>query len=433
MDKKNIAYIIVILVTISAVVGFFVLDSGNGISNISPEVEVSFPSDGSTVSGIVLISGTAFDEDSSVNRSRIQVSIQGKWYTADGFEQWSYEWNTFDLNNGEYTISVRADDGIDYSDVKQVTVTVDNPDGTRSDSHKWAVFVAAANAADDDEKKLGNGGLSLAEQISSYMVENLGYSTSNIFILFDDGWIRSDNGYGERLKTLQQRDHKYDFNYGSATVSSVKAVTGYVKEKSNNFEDSEVFFWFFGHGWGDSSKEYTGGKVFQRSAIFLWDGRLLDSEFGGMLSDLESEETCVIVDACFSGGFADKTILSFPELFLLKSDLNKPGRVVMTGASKFREGWTSTVVGPLFTNLWFEGLKTGHADGFRPGVLNIGRKPVLNLLKDGQVSVEEAFYYASYTLRTTEELNDFADMQPQINDNYPKAGVFGNNKGLFLG
>ncbi len=433
MDKKNIAYIIVILVVISAVAIFFVLDSGDGVSNIPPEVEISYPSDGSTVSGIVLISGTAYDEDTSVNLSRVQVGFNGKWYAADGFEQWSYEWNTFDLKNGEYTISVRADDGIDYSDVEQVTVTVENPDGSDSDSHKWAVFVAAANAAPDEDKKLGNGGLSLAEQISSYMVENLGYSSSNIFILFDDGWIRDKNGYGERIKTLQQRDHKYDFNYGSATVSSVKAVTGYVKEKSNVFEDSEVFFWFFGHGWGDSSKEYTGGKLFQRSAIFLWDGKLLDSELGSMLSDLESTETCVIVDACFSGGFADKTIFNFPELFLLKSDLNKPGRVVITGASKFREGWTSTVVGPLFTNLWFEGLKTGQADGFRSGVLNSGRKPVLNFLKDGQVSVEEAFYYASFTLRKTEELDDFDDMQPQINDNYPRSGVFGNKKGLFLG
>lgn len=433
MSKKNIAMIIVILVILSVVIGFFMYDSDDGIKNIPPEFEIDFPSDGSTVSGIVLISGTAYDEDSSVNLSRVQISVDGDWQTADGFKQWSYEWSTFGLKNGEYTISVRADDGIDYSEIKKITVTVENPVGANSDSNKWAVFVAAANAAEDDDKKLGNGGLVLAEQISSYMVEELDYPTSNIFILFDDGWIREKDGLGEKINTLQQRDHKYDFNYGSATTNSVEAVTSYVKEKSNSCEDSELFFWFFGHGWGDNSNKYTGGKLFQRSAIFLWDEKLLDSELGAMLDGLESKETCVIVDACFSGGFADKTIFNFPEFFLLKSDLNKPGRVVMTGASKFRQGWTSTVVGPLFTNLWFEGLKTSRADGYKSGFLETGRKPVLNLLKDGRVSVEEAFYYACYTLRKTEELHDFDDMQPQMNDKYPKTGLWGNKEGLFLG
>ena len=87
----------------------------------------------------------------------------------------------------------------------------------------------------------------------------------------------------------------------------------------------------------------------------------------------------------------------------------------------------------LFSQLWFNGLTTDDADGYRPSIFGIGRPTTLNLFKDGKVSVEEAFYYARYTLRKDSTLDKYDKMEPQINDQYPRRGILGNLKGLVLG
>jgi len=118
---------------------------------------------------------------------------------------------------------------------------------------------------------------------------------------------------------------------------------------------------------------------------------------------------------------------------LYKSGLAESGRVIITGASKFRVGYASTLYGPLFSQLWFEGIKTSDADGFRPGLLNLGKPSNLAIYKDGKISVEEAFYYARYVLKNDDALEDYNSMEPQINDRYPNRGVLKNNEGLVLG
>ena len=53
--------------------------------------------------------------------------------------------------------------------------------------------------------------------------------------------------------------------------------------------------------------------------------------------------------------------------------------------------------------------------------------------KDGKVSVEEAFYYARYMLKTDENFEDFKKMEPQINDQYPNKGLLRSFPGMVLG
>ena len=429
MDKRVIALILVISVAVPLFSGCI----GEVDSNEKPLVSIDYPLDGMTVSNIVMISGEASDPDGDDELVYVEVKIDDKWNIADGTTKWSYEWRAYEIDDGLYIICVRAWDGTDYSDVEEITVRVDNPQTIESDAHRWAIFIGVANFPMDNESKLGNGGLIFAEEAASYLIEECGYSTSNIILLFDDGWIREDNGYGDRIQTLQQRPHDYDIIYGGATKENVLAAIDYVVNESNKYGDSEVFIWVFGHGCGDSGNELTGGKILESSSVFLWDDTLDDQELGGALADLKSQETCVIVDACFSAGFADKTIYNFPEFFLLKSGIPKSGRVVMTSASKFREGFTSTTRGPLFSLLWFEGITTGKADGFKPGILKRGKPSQLNLFKDGKVSVEEAFYYARYMLRTNKAFEDYNTMEPQINDQYPHQGILRSKGGLFLG
>ncbi|MCK5261666.1 MAG: caspase family protein, partial [Thermoplasmatales archaeon] len=293
--------------------------------------------------------------------------------------------------------------------------------------------IASANFPIGNESKLGNGGLYLAEEMAEYLIENCNYATSNIIILFDDGWIREDNGYGEKLETLQERSHDYDITYGGATKNNVVSSFDHLINESNKYRDSEVFIWIFNHGYGDLNNLLTGGKLFERSQIFLWDDMINDKELGNILGPLKSTKVSIIVDACFCGGFADKTVLNLPTSLMLRSGIPRPGRIVISGASKFRKGFASTSQGPLFSLLWFEGLKTGKADGFKPGLLKIGRSTNLNIFKDGKVSVEEAFYYARYMLRTDKNFKEFKSMQPQITDRYPLRGRLLSHREMFLG
>jgi len=424
-----ISIFIVLLLVFAVYTVYFVEEK---TYNDKPSVVIQYPHDQDTVSKIVTISGIATDPNGNQTLKKVEIMINDTWIEVDGTNQWSYTWNIFDLPDGYYTISARAWDGAVYSDIDEVKVF--SPEVVESNSHKWAVFIVASNFPEEDEYKLGNGGLYLAENMVEYFIENFDYPTSNMFILFDDGWIRADGGFGEKEQTLQQRYHKYDITYSEATKQIVMSTLEHVVNESNKFDDSEVFVWVSSHGCGDDSDALTGGKVLERSSFYLWGEETVnDKEFGDALANLKSDKTCVIVDACYSGGFADKTILSLPEFFVFKSGLAKPGRVIMSGASKFRVGYASLEYGPLFTQLWFDGMITGEADGFRPGFRDNGRPTNLNLFKDGKVSVEEAFYYARYVLKNTEELDDYDKMEPQINDQYPKRGIIRSEKGLILG
>ena len=430
---KKITAILVILSAVLLLFFYGYFEEEKVIENLDPVIEIIYPSDEATVSRIVIISGIASDPDSDDNLIEVEVMINDKWILADGNTKWSYEWKTYEIEDGSYTIRVRSWDGSDYSEVEEIKIRVYNPTVVESDAHKWAIFIAASNFPEDNESKLGNGPLFLAEDMAAFFINNLGYSTSNIFILFDDGWIREDNGYGEPIETLQQRTHQYNITYAKATKETVTSSIDYIVQESNKFEDSEVFIWFSSHGCGDKDKKLFGGKILERSAVFLWDDILIDKELGDLMSSLRSRKTCVIIDACYSGGFADKTIFSFPEFFLLKSKIPSSGRVVITSASKFRVGYASTTKGPLFSQLWFYGLNSGEADGFRPSILDIGRPTRLKLFKDGKISVEESFYFARYVLRTDKKLEDFSKMEPQINDQYPRRGPIGTLKGMILG
>ena len=117
----------------------------------------------------------------------------------------------------------------------------------------------------------------------------------------------------------------------------------------------------------------------------------------------------------------------------MRSDIPNSGRIVITGSSKFRTGYASTTRGPLFSLLWFEGIRSEEADGYNSGFREMGKPPILQFNKDGRISVEEAFYYASYLIRTDRNLEDYSRMASQINDQYPRRGILRNNKEMYLG
>ena len=228
MDKKIIAILLLISVTLPLFSGCLEEEKS---SNKKPVVEITYPRSGATVSNIVTISGTASDPDGDDNLLEVEVMINDEWNLADGNTKWSYEWRTYEIEEGSYTILARSWDGIDYSEVEEIKIRVYNPEIVESDAHKWAIFIGASNFPEDNESKLGNGALNLAEEMSAFFIKNLGYSTSNIIILFDDGWIREDNGYGEPIETLQQRKHQYDITYAGATKETVIFSINHIVEE----------------------------------------------------------------------------------------------------------------------------------------------------------------------------------------------------------
>lgn len=397
--------------------------------NEKPVVRIDYPGDGATVSGIVIVRGKAFDPDGNDSLLTVEVKVDnGVWKEAYGDGNWSFEIDTSLYDDGRHEVFARAFDNVSYSEKVELTIFVDNSDKYK-DVHRWAVFVVTANRP-DVKVKLGNGGLTLAEDMASYFINNFGYPAGHVTILFDDGWVRADNGEGERVVTLQERSECLPgVSYGAATVDTVTGVLEKVVETANLYDDSEVFIWLFNHGVGDPENKITGGKILEHSEILVWDGVLSDYELGDILGPLRAK-LCLIVDACYSGGFANKAVFNFPTLF--NSGLPESGRIVITGASKFTTGYASTVTGPLFTQLWFNGIKTGQADGFRKGVFERGRVTHLRFFKDGKVSVEEAFYFARYML-TTKEFRDYRGMQPQMNDKYPGSPPLRNKGEMFLG
>ncbi len=111
--------------------------------NIKPTVTITAPANNSKVSGKITINGTASDPDGTVER--VEISINGKeWINVSGVTSWSFEWNTEDIKNGEYTIKLRSYDGKNYSEEKSITVTVENEDDGNGDGGFLPGFGAVA-------------------------------------------------------------------------------------------------------------------------------------------------------------------------------------------------------------------------------------------------------------------------------------------------
>jgi len=117
------------------------------IINEPPTVTINEPVGDSNISGVITISGIAFDTDAVTN-----VTIQidgGPWMDAVGTLIWSYQWNTTMVSNGPHTIVARAFDGELYSQLHVQEVNVDNTDDPGGPT--------PINGGGDDGKESGGG------------------------------------------------------------------------------------------------------------------------------------------------------------------------------------------------------------------------------------------------------------------------------------
>lgn len=91
----------------------------------APSVEITRPQADATVNGSVTIEGNASDPDGNVSHVEIRID-EDPWRNATGTTNWTYAWETTDLDDGDHTIRARAHDGEQYSKIAWRNVTVDN-------------------------------------------------------------------------------------------------------------------------------------------------------------------------------------------------------------------------------------------------------------------------------------------------------------------
>jgi hypothetical protein len=98
----------------------------NGVENIPPTVEITYPEEGQTVSDTITITGDADDPDGTVEYVEVKIDSGGSWEVASGTTSWTKEWNTTEYNDGSHTIYARSYDGENFSNEDIVNVTVYN-------------------------------------------------------------------------------------------------------------------------------------------------------------------------------------------------------------------------------------------------------------------------------------------------------------------
>jgi hypothetical protein len=94
--------------------------------NHPPTVQITSPSSGAIVSGIITIQGIASDSDGSVTQVELRID-SGSWWTTTGTTSWNANFDTNTVSDGLHTVDARSKDNNDaYSPVDSISITVYN-------------------------------------------------------------------------------------------------------------------------------------------------------------------------------------------------------------------------------------------------------------------------------------------------------------------
>jgi fibronectin type 3 domain-containing protein len=107
--------------------------------NEPPTLVITSPSEGTSLKGIIDISGTSSDTDGSIQRVEIRID-DGNWITVSGTTSWTHSLDTTQLSDGDHTITVRAYDGENYSAETEISIIVANPQTEEEDEPESPIF-----------------------------------------------------------------------------------------------------------------------------------------------------------------------------------------------------------------------------------------------------------------------------------------------------
>ena len=201
---------------------FFEVNVDGFVDSQLPMVFITEPYQNEVVSDLVVVKGTASDNN---NLEKVEVRIvPNVWEKANGFQNWAWAWNTSIDLNGRYTIEARSFDGLNYSEIYRVEVEVTNDGANRRPT-------ASLNSNYDqvyvNQKIIFSGNTSSDDsQVSKYQF-NFGDSKGTDWIT--ESWI--EYYYEEPGQYIVELNVEDDEGVRS---SSSDTLTITVSEKSEN-------------------------------------------------------------------------------------------------------------------------------------------------------------------------------------------------------
>ena len=104
------------------------VEAEGDVQSGDPTVDITYPIDGSEVSGSVTITASATDSDGSVNEVEFFVDGSSLGTDSDGSDGWSYGWTSSSVSDGSHTIKAVATDNDLKTASDSITVTTENTD-----------------------------------------------------------------------------------------------------------------------------------------------------------------------------------------------------------------------------------------------------------------------------------------------------------------
>ena len=201
---------------------FFEVNVDGFVDSQLPMVFITEPYENEVVSDLVVVKGTASDNN---NLEKVEVRIvPNVWEKANGFQNWAWAWNTSTDLNGRYTIEARSFDGLNYSEIYQVEVEVTNDGANRRPT---ASLNSNYNQVYINQKIIFSGNTSSDDsQVSKYQF-NFGDSKGTDWIT--ESWI--EYYYEEPGQYIVELNVEDDEGVRS---SSSDTLTITVSEKSEN-------------------------------------------------------------------------------------------------------------------------------------------------------------------------------------------------------
>ncbi len=190
------------------------------IENTPPEITITSPIEDEPVEGIISITGNAWDVDGDVSLVEVKID-NGDWKLATdnsgngSWFEWTYSWDTRDVNNGTHKIYARANDSESWSDpLTNVSVIVANePSGIEVTSNLNPSTVEAGGTV----------------EVYGYVTYDTGGPTENVEINIS---IQNEVGYW-----LNTTDSNGYYTVQITAPSEAGTYVVRVNAKKNSFTD----------------------------------------------------------------------------------------------------------------------------------------------------------------------------------------------------
>jgi hypothetical protein len=253
------------------------VDNGGG-GNTPPDVTITNPSNGATVSGTVTITVDATDaEDGTLTAD---IYIDGYFILSAN----SYDWDTTGYSDGSHTIYAEATDSGGLTGSDSITVTVDNSGGNPVDKYALVIGIADYRGVMNDLRYCDDDALEWKSflQSNGYSVKTLidrQAKADNIASEIDN-LLALEDGNDYVVVTYSGHGAKYSV-YGSCIISHdlYYMTHGWFESKFASADSPHIYFTFDACEIGDFAGLITSNRVgaFGSNYEYSWETSELEN------------------------------------------------------------------------------------------------------------------------------------------------------------